>query len=72
MNKEETNPPEILSTSKSTPSLAKTNISFTNGTGIPSGNNWGFRAFFYDDFWAISGVYFFVFFFYKNLVLFGK
>lgn len=36
--------PGILSTSNSTPSLARTNISFTKGTGMPLGNSWGFTA----------------------------
>jgi hypothetical protein len=43
--KKKTDPaPGILSTSNSTPSLANTNISFTNATGIPFGNNCGFKA----------------------------
>lgn len=38
--KKKTDPePGILSTSNSTPSLARTNISLTKGTGIPFGNN---------------------------------
>lgn len=38
--------PGILSTSNSTPSLAKTKSSLTKGTGIPFGNSWGFTAIF--------------------------
>uniref|UniRef100_A0A2P2JMU6 Uncharacterized protein MANES_08G097600 n=1 Tax=Rhizophora mucronata TaxID=61149 RepID=A0A2P2JMU6_RHIMU len=36
--------PGILSTSNSTPSLTKTNTSFTKGRGVPLPNNCGLRA----------------------------
>jgi len=64
--KEKKTNPGILSTSKSTPSLANTNNSFSKGTGIPFWNNCGLRAI------SLSFSFLWIFFFFSSFIfIFG-